>query len=47
MASPLARLPDRLPPEVRAAAARGWRLLPIRALDKTPLVKAWPQAAIY
>ena len=45
MASPQVRLPDRLPPELRAAAARGWRLLPIRSNDKTPLVRAWPQAA--
>jgi hypothetical protein len=36
---------DRLPPEIRAAAARGWRLLPIRARDKLPLLKAWPQLA--
>jgi DNA repair protein RadA/Sms len=35
----------RLPSEICAAAARGWRLLPIRARDKLPLVKAWPQAA--
>jgi hypothetical protein len=34
-----------VPEEVRAAAARGWLLLPIRAREKTPLVKAWPQLA--
>jgi len=37
--------PDRLPPEVRAAVARGWRLLPVKARGKTPLVQEWPKAA--
>lgn len=31
--------------EVLAAAARGWRLLPVRAGEKTPLVKDWPTLA--
>lgn len=45
MASPEALPMDRLPPEIRAAAGRGWRLLPIRAQDKTPLVQGWPEKA--
>ncbi len=34
-----------LPPEILAAASRGWRLHPIRAGDKAPLVKDWPNLA--
>jgi Bifunctional DNA primase/polymerase, N-terminal/AAA domain/Primase C terminal 1 (PriCT-1) len=34
-----------LSPEIVAAASRGWRLHPIRARDKVPLVKNWPNAA--
>ncbi|HEX7729880.1 MAG TPA: bifunctional DNA primase/polymerase [Terracidiphilus sp.] len=45
MTFPQAQPMDRLPLEICAAAARGWRLLPIRAHDKTPLVKGWPQLA--
>lgn len=37
--------PNKLPEEIRAAAARGWHLLPIRTHDKTPLLKKWPQFA--
>ena len=45
MASPHSRPLDRLPVEIRAAAARGWRLLPVLACDKTPLVKEWQKLA--
>lgn len=45
MASPQVRPMDRLPPEIRAAAARGWRLLPVLARAKTPLVKEWQRLA--
>jgi hypothetical protein len=34
-----------IPPEVRAAAARGWRLLPVQPRGKTPLVKEWQKVA--
>jgi TolB-like protein len=34
-----------LPQEILAAASRGWRLHPVRARDKAPLVKDWPNAA--
>jgi hypothetical protein len=36
---------NKLPEEIRAVAACGWHVLPIRAHDKTPLLKKWPQAA--
>jgi hypothetical protein len=45
MASPQARPLDKLRPEIRAAAARGWRLLPVLARAKTPLVKEWQKLA--
>ena len=45
MASPLSRPRDRLPAEIRAAAARGWRLLPALARAKTPMVKEWQKLA--
>jgi hypothetical protein len=36
----------RLPPEVRQAASRGWRLFPVKAGDKKPpLLKDWPHKA--
>src|ERR1039457_163315 len=31
--------------QVLQAATRGWRLFPVRARDKTPLVKGWPELA--
>jgi len=34
-----------IPPEVRAAAGRGWRLFPVEARGKLPLIKGWPEAA--
>jgi bifunctional DNA primase/polymerase-like protein/primase-like protein len=34
-----------LPEEVRTAAARGWRLLPVKPRAKTPLVKEWQKVA--
>ena len=34
-----------LPPEVRAAVARGLRLFPVKARAKVPLVKAWQKVA--
>jgi hypothetical protein len=34
-----------LPGETLAAAARGWRLLPVRERCKIPLVREWPKAA--
>lgn len=34
-----------LTPEIRAAAARGWRVLPVKARDKNPLVTDWPEKA--
>lgn len=40
-----ARFLDMLPPEIRAAAARGCRLLPVLARGKTPLVKEWQKVA--
>ncbi len=40
-----ARPSDTLPPEIRAAAARGWRLLPVQARGKIPLVQEWPKVA--
>ena len=45
MALAQARPPDKLPPEVRAAAARGWWLLPVQPGGKTPLVKEWQKVA--
>jgi len=45
MASPQARPRGSLPAEIRAAAARGWRLLPVLARTKTPLVKEWQKFA--
>src|ERR1039457_1663111 len=36
---------DQLPPEIRALAARGRRLLPIQAHGKKPLVKEWKKIA--
>jgi Bifunctional DNA primase/polymerase, N-terminal len=35
---------DALTPEIRAAAVRGWRLLPIQAHVKTSLMQEWPKA---
>jgi len=40
-----AKQPGDLPPEVRAAAARGWCLFPVKMRAKAPLVKAWPEVA--
>jgi hypothetical protein len=35
-----------LPPEIIAAAGRGWRLFPVKAGDKKPpLLKDWPAKA--
>jgi putative DNA primase/helicase len=34
-----------IPPEVRATAGRGWRLLPVEASGKLPLINGWPEAA--
>jgi putative DNA primase/helicase len=34
-----------LPPEICAAAGRSWRLFPVKAKEKLPLVKGWPEAA--
>lgn len=34
-----------LPREIIAAAARGWRLLPVEARGKKPLLKRWPSVA--
>jgi hypothetical protein len=34
-----------IPPEVRAAAGQGWRLFPVEARGKLPLIKGWPEAA--
>lgn len=34
-----------IPPEVSAAAGRGWRMFPVEAKGKLPLVKGWPEAA--
>jgi hypothetical protein len=34
-----------LPPEVCAAASRGFRLFPVEASGKLPLIKGWPEAA--
>jgi hypothetical protein len=34
-----------LPEEIRAAAARGWRLLSVQAHGKAPLVKEWQKVA--
>jgi hypothetical protein len=34
-----------LTPEIAAAAARGWRLLPVQAHGKKPLVVGWPKTA--
>ena len=34
-----------LPPEITAAAGRGWRLFPVEAKGKLPLVKEWPTIA--
>jgi len=34
-----------LPEEVRTAAARGWRLLPVKARAKAPQVKEWQKVA--
>lgn len=34
-----------LPPEICAAAGRSWRLFPVKAKEKPPLVKNWPEAA--
>ena len=34
-----------IPPEVCAAAGRGWRLFPVEARGKLPLIKGWPEAA--
>jgi hypothetical protein len=45
MASDPATLHGSLPPEIRSAVARGWRLLPVCARDKVPLVKKWQNAA--
>jgi hypothetical protein len=45
MASPQSQPLDRLPPEIRTAAARGWRWLPVQAHGKTPLVREWPKVA--
>jgi len=34
-----------IPPEVRAAAGRGWQLFPVDARGKRPLIGGWPEAA--
>jgi len=34
-----------LPPEICAAAGRSWRLFPVKAKEKQPLMKGWPEAA--
>jgi hypothetical protein len=34
-----------LPPEIAASAGRGWRLFPVEARGKLPLLKGWPEAA--
>ena len=34
-----------LPPEVIAAAGRGWRLFPVESRGKLPLVKEWQKVA--
>ena len=34
-----------LPPEITAAACRGWRLFPVKAKGKQPLVKEWQKNA--
>jgi hypothetical protein len=34
-----------IPPEVLAATARSWYVLPVQARGKTPLIAAWPQKA--
>jgi putative DNA primase/helicase len=34
-----------IPLEIRAAAGRGWRLLPVEASGKLPLIMEWPEAA--
>ena len=34
-----------IPPEVYAAAGRGWRLFPVEARGKLPLIKGWPEVA--
>lgn len=45
MASPQVCQPETLPFEVIAAVARGWRLLPVQARGKVPLVGKWPELA--
>src|SRR5262249_23696947 len=42
---PLTQHGTLVPPEIRSAAARGWRLLPVRARHKVPLVKKWQRVA--
>jgi putative DNA primase/helicase len=34
-----------LPPEIAAAAGRGWHILPVQARGKLPLVNGWPEDA--
>ena len=34
-----------LPPEITAAAGRGWRLFPVKANGKQPLIEEWPTIA--
>jgi len=34
-----------LPPEIVAAAGRGWHMLPVQVRGKLPLVKGWPEEA--
>jgi len=34
-----------LPPEIVAAAGRGWHILPVQVRGKLPLVKGWPEDA--
>lgn len=34
-----------IPPEIRAAAGRGWCLFPVEASGKHPLIGRWPEAA--
>jgi hypothetical protein len=41
MALPKSKLPE----EVRQAAAHGWRLLPVQARGKTPMVREWQKVA--
>ncbi|MFY9936156.1 MAG: bifunctional DNA primase/polymerase [Silvibacterium sp.] len=45
MASDPTKQHGTLPPEIRSAAASGWRLLPVRARGKAPTLKNWRELA--